>query len=94
MPLRIVWKTARGGDPRGQQAHLFGPYWAAVGPEGDAVHGQWQWAVYRSPDWDEPVAEGFGFDEADAKRAVVEWTRPRAPRTLRRRFRSLRRRLS
>lgn len=83
----------RGGDPRDQQAHLFGPYSATVGPEGDSAHGDWVWAVFEDGAR-EPVAEGFGYDEIDAKRAVVEWTRPRAPRTLGRRLRSLRRRLS
>lgn len=86
-----------GGHPRDQQAHLFGPYWATVGPEGDAAHGEWVWAVFRverDGARGEPLIEGFGRDEVDAKRAVVEWARPRAPRTLRRRFRSLVRRLS
>ena len=95
MVLRFVWEAmGRGGDPRDQQAHLFGPYWATVGPEGDAVHGQWVWAVFRMDGREEVVAEGFAFNELDAKHAVVEWARPRAPRTLGRRIRSLRRRLT
>lgn len=81
------------GTPGDQQAHLFGPFWATVGPEGDAVHGQWAWAVYDTSRDGDPVAEGFGVDEADAKRGVSDWARPRAPRTLRRRLRSLRRRI-
>ena len=83
---------SRGGDPRDQQARLFGPYSATVGPEGDSAHGEWVWAVYKDARPPQPVAEGFGYDEADAKRAVVEWARPRAPRTLGRRLRALRRR--
>jgi len=83
----------RGRDPLDQQAHLFGSYWATVGPEGDAVHGQWVWAVFDTSQRPVPVAEGFGFDEADAKAAVVDWARPRAPRTVGRRLRSLRRRI-
>lgn len=84
----------QGYDPRDQQARLFGPYWATVGPEGDAVHGQWAWAVFDTSRGSEPVAEGFGISEADAKHAVVEWARPRAPRTLRRRLRAWRRRIA
>ena len=83
----------RSGDPRDRQAHLFGSFWATVGPEGDAAHGQWAWAVFDTTRDGDPVAEGFAFDEIDAERAVVEWARPRAPRTLGRRLRSLRRRL-
>ena len=93
--MRIVWGTmGRDGHPLDQQAHLFGSYWATVGPEGDAAHGQWAWAVFDTAHREDPVAEGFAFDEVDAKRAVVEWTRPRAPRTIGRRLRALRRRLT
>jgi len=94
--LRIEWGAmGQGYDPRDQQARLFGPYWATVGPEGDAVHGQWVWAVFdTSSAGSEPVAEGFGITESDAKHAVVEWARPRAPRTLRRRWRAFRRRMA
>lgn len=84
----------QGGDPLDQQAHLFGSFWATVGPEGDAVHGQWAWAVYDTSRKADPVAEGFAFDEGDAKRAVGEWARPRAPRTLGRRLRAWRRRFT
>ncbi|MBM3658641.1 MAG: hypothetical protein FJW95_03965, partial [Actinobacteria bacterium] len=90
--MRINWDAmGQGYDPRDQQARLFGPYWATVGPEGDAVHGQWAWAVFDTSRGSDPVAVGFGVSEADAKDAVVDWARPRAPRTLRRRLRALRR---
>jgi hypothetical protein len=93
--VRIRWRAmGQGLDPREQQAHLLGPYCATVGPEGDAAHGEWARAVFDTERSREPVAEGFAFDQVDAKRAVVEWARPRAPRTLRRRLRSLKRRLT
>lgn len=92
--MRIVW-VALGpdGDPGDEQARLFGPYRAVVGQKGDPAHGRWAWAVYRDGAPGEPVAQGFGYDDADAKEAVLDWARPRAPRTLARRLRALRHRL-
>lgn len=94
--MRIEWGATDAGEGGpDQQAHLFGPYWATVGPRGDAVHGRWTWAVLDAadPTGGEVLAAGFAYNEADAKRAVTEWARPRAPRSLRRRLRSLRRRI-
>jgi len=86
--VHLVWQTIRGTAGRQHlQARLFGPYWATIGPD---RHGHaWGWAVYHFRDEGEPVAEGFAYDERDAKNAVYEWVRPRAPRSLSRRLRSL-----
>ena len=74
-------------DPRDQQAHLFGPYRAGIGPDSRAGPGRWSWTVFREQDPDEPVALGVAYDEGDAKNAVLDWARPRAPRTLKQRLR-------
>lgn len=93
--MHIVWAAmGQGDDPRDQQAHLFGPFWAVVGPEGDSAHGEWVWAIYEVGAADDPVAEGFAYHELDAKDAVLQWARPRAPRTFGRRIRSFRRRMA
>jgi hypothetical protein len=86
--VHLVWETVRGtaGTPH-QEASLFGPYSAAIGPRGGGR--AWWWAVYHVRTTDGPVAEGFAYDERDAKAAVEQWARPRAPRSLRRRLRSL-----
>lgn len=81
------------GEPRDQQTHLFGPYWATVGPDDHAGRDGWSWAVYRATDLRESVAMGYAYDERDAKKAVLDWARPRAPRSLTRRLRDLTRSL-
>jgi len=92
--VHLVWEAmGQGNDPRDEQAHLFGPYWATVGPEGDAAHGQWAWAIFDTGRIDVPVAEGFAYDDHDAKQTVAAWARRRAPRTLGRRLRAFRRSL-
>jgi hypothetical protein len=91
--VRIAWEaTGHAREPRGQRALLFRPYAAEIGPERRNDHGGWWWAVYRLPS-KEPAAEGFAYDEQDAKQAVVEWAQPRAPRTLKRRLRAFKRSL-
>lgn len=86
--MHLVWRTARGAEgTEFLQADLFGPYRATIGP--DSRHRAWWWAVYHSRDEHEPVTEGFAYDERDAKTAVYDWVRPRAPRSLSRRLRSL-----
>jgi len=90
--VRIVWRPLRGsGAPGGEQAHLFGPYWATVARTGDVNRGEWSWNVVDVGNENEAKALGYGINRHDAKRAVLDWAAPRAPRSWRRRLRVLRR---
>ncbi|GMU78646.1 MAG: hypothetical protein AMXMBFR46_14410 [Acidimicrobiia bacterium] len=83
--MQLAWKAGHDGDPA-RWTELFGPYRAVIRP--DARHGGWAWAVYHFRNVDDPVVTGLAYDERDARHAVAEWARPRAPRFLRRRLRS------
>ena len=78
---RVEWVDSYHDDePRDQQADLFGPYWASIGPDVRRDPEGWSWTILHFDADNVEVASGFADDERSAKRAVK-----RAARRLRRR---------
>jgi hypothetical protein len=69
--MYLNWMSSNHDDePRDQQADLFSPYWAEVGPS--FPEGLWTWSIIESPNGD--VVAGCDVpSEAAAKEAVEQW---------------------